>query len=296
VGHPGHLPPAPGRPPQRRRLSLSRHGRLFPTTGWVYDESGKERHGALGRGQLPACAARRATEAKAYPTRTLKGLVFVVDRRMAPPRQSRKTSRREFFDEDALVLIGQVEWRCNWGGCPRKTRWTRTSTTSIANAVVVARSGFIARGAQGRASHLRGQRLRRRRRPRATTCARTRGRTSIPTARKVAKGRPYRRFWTWLNPAPSPSGQRRHIPPPRSPKWWRWPSPARHVSAAEFGMGPLHPHVRAPSRSTGPGSGTTTARGRKRPRSDACGEARRLCPPCTGGSSSTISRVRTSAS
>ena len=82
-----------------------------PYHGWVYDESGKNVM-VLSEGPNSSVCGKAGTEAKAYPTRTLKGLVFVWvgDGDPAPIEED---VPEEFFDDGALVLIGQVHWRCN---------------------------------------------------------------------------------------------------------------------------------------------------------------------------------------
>src|SRR5260370_27089117 len=60
---------------------------------------------------------KAGTEAKAYPTRTVKGLVFVWIGE-GPPAPIEQDVPEEFFDEETLILIGQVDWRGHWGGAP----------------------------------------------------------------------------------------------------------------------------------------------------------------------------------
>ena len=54
----------------------------------------------------------------------------------------------EFFDDETLILIGQVHWRCNWEVALENSMDSHVNYVHR-NAVVVARTGFIARGAQG---------------------------------------------------------------------------------------------------------------------------------------------------
>ena len=54
----------------------------------------------------------------------------------------------EFFDDDALVQIGQVYWKCNWEVALENSMDSHVNYVHR-NALVVARGGFIARGAQG---------------------------------------------------------------------------------------------------------------------------------------------------
>src|SRR5256712_583498 len=87
-----------------------------PYHGWVFDESGKN-VAVLSEGPDSGVCGKPGTEAKAYPTRTLKGVVFVWigDGDPAPIEED---VPEEFFDDQALILTGQVYWRCNWGGAP----------------------------------------------------------------------------------------------------------------------------------------------------------------------------------
>src|SRR6266542_4704411 len=81
-----------------------------PYHGWVFDDSGKN-VAVLSEGPDSGVCGKPGTEAKIYPTRTLKGVVFVWvgDDEPAPIEQD---VPEEFFDDDALVQTGQVYWRC----------------------------------------------------------------------------------------------------------------------------------------------------------------------------------------
>ncbi|HTG11868.1 MAG TPA: Rieske 2Fe-2S domain-containing protein, partial [Candidatus Eisenbacteria bacterium] len=117
-----------------------------PYHGWVYDESGKNVM-VLSEGPNSGVCGKAGTEAKAYPTRTLKGLVFVWIGE-GPPAPIEEDVPEEFFDDETLILIGQVNWRCNWEVALENSMDSHVNYVHR-NAVVVARSGFIARGAQG---------------------------------------------------------------------------------------------------------------------------------------------------
>jgi phenylpropionate dioxygenase-like ring-hydroxylating dioxygenase large terminal subunit len=184
-----------------------------PYHGWVFDESGKNVM-VLSEGPASGVCGKPGTEAKIYPTRTLKGLVFVWigDGDPAPIEED---VPEEFFDDDALVLVGQVDWRCNWEVALENSMDSHVNYVHR-NALVVARAGFIARGAQGEhpifvgngfggdvaeSNYLRKS-------PRYDV---------YPDGRRWPKTN-YRRYWTWLL-RPLAERARRHIPAPRSPRW-----------------------------------------------------------------------------
>src|SRR5262249_33115268 len=83
-----------------------------PYHGWVFDESGKN-VAVLSEGPDSGVCGKPGSEARVYPTHTLKGLVFVWmgDGEPAPIEED---VPEEFFDADALVQIGVVYWKCNW--------------------------------------------------------------------------------------------------------------------------------------------------------------------------------------
>ena len=116
-----------------------------PYHGWVFDESGKNTM-VLSEGPASGVCGKPGTEAQIFPTRTLKGLVFVWIGD-ADPAPIEEDVPEEFFD-DALVLIGRVTWRCNWEVALENSMDSHVNYVHR-NAFVVARSGFIARGAQG---------------------------------------------------------------------------------------------------------------------------------------------------
>jgi len=75
-----------------------------PYHGWVFDESGKN-VAVLSEGPDSGVCGKPGSEAKVYPTHTLKGLVFVWmgDGEAAPIEED---VPEEFFDPDALVQVG----------------------------------------------------------------------------------------------------------------------------------------------------------------------------------------------
>ncbi len=184
-----------------------------PYHGWVYDESGKNVM-VLSEGPDSGVCGKAGTEAKAYPTRTLKGLVFVWIGE-GPPAPIEEDVPEEFFDEETLILIGQVHWRCNWEVALENSMDSHVNYVHR-NAVVVARSGFIARGAQGEHPIFVGNGF-------GGDVAESNYMRQNPLQDLYADGRKwpkttYRRLWTWLT-RPLADRARRHIPPPRSAKW-----------------------------------------------------------------------------
>jgi phenylpropionate dioxygenase-like ring-hydroxylating dioxygenase large terminal subunit len=184
-----------------------------PYHGWVYDEGGKN-VAVLSEGPDSGVCGKPGTEAKAYPTRTLKGVVFVWIGEQ-DPAPIEEDVPEEFFDPEALVLTGQVYWRCNWEVALENSMDSHVNYVHR-NALVVARAGFIARGAQGEhpifvgngfggdvaeSNYMRRSPLQ----------------DLYPSGRKWPKTT-YRRYWTWLL-RPLVERARGNIPPPRSARW-----------------------------------------------------------------------------
>jgi phenylpropionate dioxygenase-like ring-hydroxylating dioxygenase large terminal subunit len=184
-----------------------------PYHGWVFDESGKNTM-VLSEGPGSGVCGKPGTEARVYPTRTLKGVVFawIGDGDPAPIEED---VPEEFFDDDALVLTGQVDWRCNWEVALENSMDSHVNYVHR-NALVVARSGFIARGAQGEHPIFVGNGF-------GGDVAESNYLRRGPRHDVYADGRKwpktdYRRLWTWLS-RPLAERARRHIPPPRSARW-----------------------------------------------------------------------------
>jgi phenylpropionate dioxygenase-like ring-hydroxylating dioxygenase large terminal subunit len=184
-----------------------------PYHGWVFDESGKN-VAVLSEGPDSGVCGKPGTEAKIYPTRTLKGVVFVWvgDDEPAPIEQD---VPEEFFDDDALVQVGQVHWRCNWEVALENSMDSHVNYVHR-NAVVVARGGFIARGAQGEHPLYVGNGF-------GGDVAESNYMRRNPSQDVYANGwtwpkTNYRRFWTWLT-KPLADRARRNIPPPKSARW-----------------------------------------------------------------------------
>jgi phenylpropionate dioxygenase-like ring-hydroxylating dioxygenase large terminal subunit len=184
-----------------------------PYHGWVYDESGKN-IAVLSEGPASGVCGKPGTEAKVYPTRTLKGVVFawIGDDEPAPIEED---VPEEFFDDQALVLTGQVYWRCNWEVALENSMDAHVNYVHR-NALVVARAGFIARGAQGEHPIFVGNGF-------GGDVAESNYLRKSPAFDVYPNGwqwpkTNYRRYWTWLF-RPFVERARRHIPPPRSPRW-----------------------------------------------------------------------------
>jgi phenylpropionate dioxygenase-like ring-hydroxylating dioxygenase large terminal subunit len=84
-----------------------------PYHGWVYDEHGRN-VACLSEGPDSTVCGKPGTEAKVFPTRTLKGVVFVWigDEAPAPIEED---VPEEFFDKDAYILFNdRIMWKTNW--------------------------------------------------------------------------------------------------------------------------------------------------------------------------------------
>jgi phenylpropionate dioxygenase-like ring-hydroxylating dioxygenase large terminal subunit len=184
-----------------------------PYHGWVFDDSGKN-VAVLSEGPMSGVCGKPGTEAKIYPTRTLKDVVFVWigDDDPAPIEED---VPEEFFDDDALVMTGEVTWRCNWEVALENSMDSHVNYVHR-NALVVLRTGFIARGAQGEHPIFVGNGF-------GGDVAESNYMRKSPLQDEYANGWKWpktnrRRFWTWLLKPLAERG-RRHIPPPRSARW-----------------------------------------------------------------------------
>jgi phenylpropionate dioxygenase-like ring-hydroxylating dioxygenase large terminal subunit len=184
-----------------------------PYHGWVYDESGKN-VAVLSEGPTSRVCGKPGTEARIYPTRTLKGLVFVWIGE-SDPAPIEEDVPEEFFHEDALVITSHVYWRCNWEVALENSMDAHVNYVHR-NALVVARAGFMPRGAQGEHPIFVGNGF-------GGDVADSNVLRPNPPYDIYANGwrwpkTSYRRYWTWLF-RPFVERARRHIPPPRSAKW-----------------------------------------------------------------------------
>jgi phenylpropionate dioxygenase-like ring-hydroxylating dioxygenase large terminal subunit len=184
-----------------------------PYHGWVFDEGGKN-VAVLSEGPASGVCGKPGTEAKAYPTRTLKGMVFVWvgDGDAATIEED---VPEEFFDDDALVLVGQVHWSCNWEVALENSMDSHVNYVHR-NAIVVARGGFIARGAQGEHPFYVGNGF-------GGDVAESNYVRASPRFDLYPNGwrwpkTNYRRAWTWLM-RPLAERARRHIPAPTTARW-----------------------------------------------------------------------------
>jgi phenylpropionate dioxygenase-like ring-hydroxylating dioxygenase large terminal subunit len=184
-----------------------------PYHGWVFDESGKN-VAVLSEGPDSGVCGKPGTEAKIYPTRTLKGVVFVWIGE-DEPAPIEEDVPEEFFDDAALILTGQVTWRCNWEVALENSMDSHVNYVHR-NALVVARTGFIARGAQGEHPIFVGNGF-------GGDVAESNYLRRNPAFDVYANGwrwpkTNYRRVWTWLL-RPLAERARRQIPPPRTARW-----------------------------------------------------------------------------
>jgi phenylpropionate dioxygenase-like ring-hydroxylating dioxygenase large terminal subunit len=184
-----------------------------PYHGWVYDESGKNVM-VLSEGPTSGVCGKPGTEARVYPTRTLKGVVFVWmgDGDAAPIEED---VPEEFFDDEALVLTGQVYWKCNWEVALENSMDSHVNYVHR-DSFVVARNGFIARGAQGEHPIFVGNGF-------GGDVSQSNYVRKSPTHDVYPDGRQwpktnYRRYWAWLF-RPFVERARRNIPPPKSARW-----------------------------------------------------------------------------
>src|SRR5262249_38725577 len=146
--------------------------------------------------------------------RTLKGVVFVWmgDGEPAPIEED---VPEEFFDDEALVQTGIVYWKCNWEVALENSMDSHVNYVHR-NALVVMRSGFIARGAQGEHPIFVGNGF-------GGDVTESNYVRRSPTQDIYPNGWKWpltnrRRFWTWLT-RPLADRARRNIPPPKTARW-----------------------------------------------------------------------------
>ena len=168
----------------------------------------------LSEGPDSGVCGKPGSEAKVYPTQTLKGLVFVWMGE-GEPAPIQEDVPEEFFDADALVQVGLVYWKCNWEVALENSMDSHVNYVHR-NAVVVMRGGFIARGAQGEHPIFVGNGF-------GGDVAESNYMRKSPAFDLYPNGwrwpkTNYRRFWTWLT-RPLADRARRNIPPPQSARW-----------------------------------------------------------------------------
>jgi phenylpropionate dioxygenase-like ring-hydroxylating dioxygenase large terminal subunit len=83
-----------------------------PYHGLTFDEKGVAQ-AFLGEGATSKFLRRRGSNARSYPTRTLKGLVFIWmgDGEPAPIEEDVPP---EFLEDKALVMFSEQRWHANW--------------------------------------------------------------------------------------------------------------------------------------------------------------------------------------
>jgi phenylpropionate dioxygenase-like ring-hydroxylating dioxygenase large terminal subunit len=101
-----------------RNASLAQGKCLFdgtitcPYHGLTFDEKGTA-VAFLGEGAKSRFPGRPGTSARSYPTRTLKGLVFIWMGE-GDPAPIEQDVPPEFFEEAALVMHSEQKWKANW--------------------------------------------------------------------------------------------------------------------------------------------------------------------------------------
>ncbi len=80
--------------------------------GWTFDESG-ECVAVLGKGPDSRIPGKPDARAIVYPTKVLKGIVFVWMGHGAPAPIGEDVPE-EFFDPGSVVLSSNTTWPCNW--------------------------------------------------------------------------------------------------------------------------------------------------------------------------------------
>jgi phenylpropionate dioxygenase-like ring-hydroxylating dioxygenase large terminal subunit len=118
-----------------------------PYHGWVFDETGRN-VAVLSEGPDSTVCGKRGTEAKVYPTRELKGVVFawIGD---TPPAPIEEDVPEEFFDPDALVLHGLNIWPVNWEVALENSMDSHPNYLHRDALVMLIRPTYLPRGAQG---------------------------------------------------------------------------------------------------------------------------------------------------
>lgn len=83
-----------------------------PYHGWTFDGSGAC-VAVLGEGSSSRIPGMPKAVLRKYPTRTLKGLVFVW-MGQSEPVPIEEDVPEQFFDDDSLIHFSITEWICNW--------------------------------------------------------------------------------------------------------------------------------------------------------------------------------------
>jgi phenylpropionate dioxygenase-like ring-hydroxylating dioxygenase large terminal subunit len=117
-----------------------------PYHGWVYDEQGRN-VAVLSEGLQSRVCGKPGTEARVYPTRTLKGIVFVWMGK-GEPAPIEEDVPEEFFDPQAFILHGTAYWPVNWEVGLENSMDSHVGYLHR-NAILMLRVPFSRRGATG---------------------------------------------------------------------------------------------------------------------------------------------------
>lgn len=121
-----------------------------PYHGWTFDGTG-ENVAVLSEGPNAAICGTAGTQAKHYPTKTLRGMVFVWVGEESPAPIEEDVPE-EFFDDKSLLLFGIGDndgyWDCNWEVALENSMDAHVNYLHR-DSMVVLRGEFYARGARG---------------------------------------------------------------------------------------------------------------------------------------------------
>ena len=187
-----------------------------PYHGWTFDEHGKN-VAVLSEGPDSKICGKPGTEATVFPTRELKGIVFVWigDQEPAPIEED---VPEEFFIPEAYILYNDhIYWRTNWAISLENYFDSHANYLhrDDINQGLLARPKLRPRASAGAVmSNFTGNGL---------TYMASRGRLAVaqdfyPEGKKWPKHR-FRRLWTWFF-VPFFSATRVPAPPPDNAQWW----------------------------------------------------------------------------
>lgn len=186
-----------------------------PYHGWVWDARGRN-VAVLSEGPQSGVCGKPGTEARVYPTRTLKGIVFVW-MGSEQPAPIEEDVPEEFFDPEAHIVHGVVYWHTNWEVALENSMDAHVNYLHR-NALVMLRSGFMPRGANGGEAPVfvgngfGGD---------AQSPSATRPQPQQDVYPELGWTWPktnYRRFWTWAF-RPFVQHAQNNIPTPRTARW-----------------------------------------------------------------------------
>ena len=206
-----------------------------PYHGWTFDENGKN-VAVLSEGPDSKICGKPGTEAQVYPSRELKGIVFVWIGE-DEPAPIEEDVPEEFFHPDAYILYNdKIYWKTNWAQALENYFDSHVSYLhrDDPNQTLLSRTGLTPRATPGSvASSFTGNGL---------TYLAPRGKPSphhdiYPDGKRWPKHR-FRRFWAWFF-LPFFSLTWVPAPPPIDPH--RWGGDLRLPGMARVGLG----HTRA---------------------------------------------------